>query len=106
MIATGTTGFAADAVLVRHGERSVDTVAHGGPAPLIGAVALGLDVAGLPGMEWLMLLSFCAWVVSLIGCVPGIAGRATLHDLVARTKVVKCTASSAGSSARDHSEVT
>jgi len=56
---------------------------------LIGTVAFGLEILQLPGVEWLMLLSFCAWVVALIGCVPGLAGRTTLHDFVAKTQVVK-----------------
>lgn len=56
---------------------------------LLGMLAFGLDLLQLPGVEWLMMLSFSAWVISLIGCVPGLAGRSTLHDFVAGTQVVK-----------------
>lgn len=55
---------------------------------LLAAMALVLAVSGLPGSEWAMVAAFAAWVVSLLGSVPGVVGSVTLHDLVARTQVV------------------
>lgn len=52
-------------------------------------LAFGLDALGLPGVEWVTVLSFSASVVFFIGAVPGVVGYVTLHDLVAGTKLVK-----------------
>jgi len=52
-------------------------------------LAFGLDALGLPGVEWVTALSFCASVVFFIGSVPGVVGYVTLHDLVAGTKLVR-----------------
>lgn len=52
-------------------------------------LASGLDALGLPGVDWVTVLSFCASVVFFVGSVPGVVGYVTLHDLVAGTKLVK-----------------
>jgi uncharacterized RDD family membrane protein YckC len=53
------------------------------------AMTVGAQSYDTAWLEWFSVVAAGSWVVALIGCVPGLVGSPTLHDVVTKTKVVK-----------------